>query len=576
MTYFVELTNSGGRDLGLWHSVSGTGRAAILLGNTPQGWYGSASGQPRRLVADGYSVVTVATANWGNSTDVASIDAALTWLGARGVNTDQVLVVAHGRGAVAALNWALRNPARVAGMSLQSPIIDLAERWTRVTADRTSLQAAYGGSQATFDAAMPTWNPGHVEHRRMLVRGLLGDRLKVWWSSADTDTPPSVTSALATAFRCETGTLASADSTVADPATVLDATATAAAAWDQRPARLQTAGFRGWMEASPNSQGDKGGDAKRSTLLENGNSFWTTADNLVGTIDADGTYGGALPRRNAIIIVTPGGTYSQAYAVGGGAPFPESDPWFWPICSCLEGSTLQVAGWRVTAGGNFGHLVDNVVYSLDPTALPTVTITATTAMGMTDETFMVAGLLVDGSWIYILGQEYVGGYDAYSVSTVTRTRLARCPLGSLTTLSTWQYWDGDNWVTDRSAAAPLTTADGAVIEGDTCLRRTPRGFVLAAMGPTEGAIRLLRSGWPQRDWTLYHTEAVLELGDTRYNVTGVGYHPAWHPQHDPSASELMLSWNGNLFGSGGVALSDQDPDWYGPHFKNLPAPPFDL
>lgn len=578
MTYVQSYELAGSTIVGLWRPPESSTRVALLLGRTPAEWQAAdPSGQPRHLADTGWTVVAVNTPNWGNSTDLASIDTALARAAAQhpDVDVDRVLLVAYRHGAVAALNWALRHPDRVAAMSLQSPTIDLAERWTRVTADRASLEAAYGGSTSTFNTAMPTWNPAHL-HRQYLTRGLLADRLTVWSSPADTDTPPAVTQTLTAVYLCATGALDVADPALASP-TVLDDSATTALSWDQRPARTREAGWRQWMTDSPTSQGYKGGDAIRSTVLADGSEFYSTADNFIGAIDSDGTYSGTpLPRRNGFVLVSTAGVFSQAYGPAGALPLPpQGDPWYWPVCSILENGVLRIAAWQVTAGGIFGHLQDTVIYSLDPTVLPTVTITGTLACGHTDETTMVAYMLVDGAWIYVLCQEYVGGYDSYSSSSLTRTRLARVPYGSLTTLAAWEWWDGDRWSSTRTDAAVLTSA-GQPLNGDTCLRRTRTGFVLAVMQPTETQIRLYRAGWPQGPWTLYDTVAVPALGATRYGATGVGYHPAWHPHLDPSADELMLSWNGNNFGAGSSPISDIDPDFFGPHHLVVPAPPFDL
>src|SRR5687767_12481545 len=134
--YKAIYANSGSTKIGLWRPriAAADNPTALLLGRAPDAWYGSdPSDQARLLVDAGYWVVTVETPNWGNTTDMASIDTALDWLETNwGRTTDRLVVVAHNAGCVAALNWGVRHHDRVAAMSLLSPIIDLEERFDRV------------------------------------------------------------------------------------------------------------------------------------------------------------------------------------------------------------------------------------------------------------------------------------------------------------------------------------------------------------------------------------------------------------------------------------------------------------
>jgi pimeloyl-ACP methyl ester carboxylesterase len=147
MNYRAVLHTTGTTKVGLFRPQTGDGPVALLLGRSPQNWYGEdESAQARALVDAGYWVVTVDTPNWGNQTDMDNIDTALTWAASFwGRDIDRVVVVAHGRGCVAALNWAIRNDEKVASISLQAPIIDLEERYSRVAADQASMAAAHGG-----------------------------------------------------------------------------------------------------------------------------------------------------------------------------------------------------------------------------------------------------------------------------------------------------------------------------------------------------------------------------------------------------------------------------------------------
>jgi len=150
--YKVIYAATGTTKVGLWRPRIATvdNPTALLLGRAPDAWHGTdPSDQARLLVDAGYWVLTVETPNWGNATDMTNINAALTWLETNWSRSiDRLVIVGHNAGCVAALNWGMRNHHRVASMSLQSPIVDLQERYTRVPADRASMELAFGGSNA--------------------------------------------------------------------------------------------------------------------------------------------------------------------------------------------------------------------------------------------------------------------------------------------------------------------------------------------------------------------------------------------------------------------------------------------
>ena len=185
-------TIGGTTKVGLWRPrlVETDAPTALLLGRSPENWYGSdPSDQARLLVDAGYWVVTVDTPNWGNTTDMTNINSALSWLETNwGRSTDRLVVVAHNAGCMAALNWGMRHHDRVASMSLLSPIIDLAERYKRVSADRASITSAYGTS---IGLALPGTNGSYASmagHADLAITSDLDLRAEV----AATDWTPTV------------------------------------------------------------------------------------------------------------------------------------------------------------------------------------------------------------------------------------------------------------------------------------------------------------------------------------------------------------------------------------------------
>lgn len=786
MMYRAVYATSSGTNINMWRPriAASDDKTALLLGRTPANWYAeNATKQARELVEQGYWVVTVDTPNWGNQTDMTSIDTALTWLNTTwGRPIDRVAVVAHNAGCVAALNWGMRHHNRVASMSLQSPIIDLAERYKRVSADRSSIAAAFGGSiglslsgagssfaytpdhatlditgtsdldvraevaatdwtpsanqsliskyittgnqrsyrlrlnaagtleliwsangsatlsatstaapsvsngatlavRATLDVdngasgntvtfytatsidgswtqlgsavtqagvtsifsstaqleagsvangselfqgtiyavevrsgiggtvvsgmdftthvdstdkkwtlngsateSMRTWNPAHT-HRKYIVADLLGDRLKLWWSGADTQTPPSVTAALATAYGADTGTLSDPDPTLSDPEPPVDDAAAADTAWLNQDAHDEMKKWHTYVQTSADFAGYKGGDAFSTTILPDGRWASTFADSFLSQLSAavpsgsdtdDGTYKTGLPTRNMLVLHDSSGAITGQIYSGAPGNNPPMIPnqttypshWYWPIDKVVDNGALQVGCWLVNnSSGNFGHIVDSHIVTLNATSLAQ---TAETPLSV-GETFSTYGFFVDGGFIYVLGQEYVGGYDSYSISTVTQTRIARVPVGQLTTPASWEFRTGSGWSSSSAAAVPIVDNAAANVTGDSCLTKSGSTYVLAAMATTEGAARLYSSSNPWGPWTQYDTVAIPQLGTTRYGSTTVGYHLKWHP-HLNSGGRLMLSWNGNFFGSGGTPFDDIDYIHFSPHLLLVPAP----
>lgn len=190
MNYRASLHTVSGVKVGLYRPRVDTGPTVLFLGRSPELWYGTLpSAQARTLVNNGYWVATVATPNWGNQTDLDNIEIALGWLQDYwGRDTSRVVVIAHEAGAPAALNWGRPNPERIASMSLLAPVIDLETHYDRTPADRSSMEAAYGGSFAAFRGAMPAWNPAR-QQRRYELRDFIGDRMRVWASPSEPTTP---------------------------------------------------------------------------------------------------------------------------------------------------------------------------------------------------------------------------------------------------------------------------------------------------------------------------------------------------------------------------------------------------
>ncbi|HTE22283.1 MAG TPA: hypothetical protein VK674_04555 [Candidatus Limnocylindria bacterium] len=765
-SYRADLSLTGGVQVGLWRPRANSGPVALLLGRTPQGWYGTnISDQARELVAAGYWVVSVDTPNWGNATDVANIDTALSWMQTKwGRATDRLVVVAHNAGCAAALNWSQRNFEKVASLSLQAPILDLAERYGRLaaanstpvalslsgangtyvytndhnslditgdidiraeiaatdwtpaairsivskyanggnqrsyrfcllssgllqfgwTADGTTqltststaapvvsdgatlavrvtldvnngaagrtttfytaptlagpwtqlgstvivgsttsilsstaaleiggvdngfeafqgsvftvevrngiagtvvanpvfskpgvidfddaagrhwwlsgaanmfllasggaetdaMEAAYGGTSTTFVTAMPIWNPVFL-HRKYAVKDMLGNRMKIWWSSSDTQTPPAVTDDLATVLNCDTGTLADTDPVLVDPVPMVSQVVSDDTAWTNQAGLVEAARWRDYARTSLVNAGYRSGDSGPGCVLPDGRIVTLFADTGIGTLDPDDTFGIAFVTRNSMIIQNADLSFAgQHYSgpPGSNPPFvPDQGTfptrWYWPHGVMVENGQLHMISPLLVPDGFFGTAEDYHIISMDAS---TFAIQSTTSLGLIPE-FRPVTLLPDPT----------SGYTY--INTDIPSGMARVPSGQLLTPGAWQAWNGNAWVSDLSQVAGMVDTNQNPIQysffgDDTAMRRTSTGFVLALVGAFEPELRLYRSSLPQGPWEHYRSLLLPSTGEL-YGGLASQYLLNWHPHLDVSPNELMLSYNVFSFGA---------------------------
>ena len=563
---------AGARTSTLWRPELGT-NLAVALGGAPSIWQ-SHPAQPTTLNAAGWNVATVDTPNWGNTTDLAIVDDLLASLPA-GLVTDRLILLGHGRHAAAALNWAARHVDRVAALALVSPVIDLEEHWTRVTADQASMNAAYGGSAGSFAAAMPANNPNNDQDRCWGRRVLeqLGDRMTMWWAPGDTVTPPAVHQALATYFRCRTGVLASADPLTA-PAAVVDQAVADAEGWDQQSAAVMWQLWATYRRNNSNDQDWAGGDANNTVgPLPDGRRLWTFADTLIGPVGADESRtSGFLLAKNSIVVENADGTLGATLHHTGstGPSIVPADAgagaWYWPNNGVVEGSSVRL-------------IVNHVVPPLTIDGIHIVTLDATTLA----QTGAAAKPYVENHWWgYSPGIPLADGYT-YTSGEIPggflsrRTALARWPTGNI--LGQWQYWAGDGWSTDDNDTAALLDADGDPIRAAGTVTRMSDGrWILAGQEhvfSTSFGVWVTR--WPPtghpHGWTLYRTfDMEPAASEEPYGAAMFTYGVPQHP-HRAQPGELVFSYAVNSQAPTGLV---DDSALYQPRYVVMPVPPRDF
>lgn len=85
---------------------------------------------------------------WGNSAAMGAMTAAYQWLqGRRGVRNGKVVIHGGSMGGLNALVWAAANRDKVAALSLEIPVLDLAGIWTNnIGGFQSIIDGAYGGA----------------------------------------------------------------------------------------------------------------------------------------------------------------------------------------------------------------------------------------------------------------------------------------------------------------------------------------------------------------------------------------------------------------------------------------------
>jgi dienelactone hydrolase len=166
-------------------------QAAFLVGNQRLGDVAAAMDLALPVLAiDGGGGQT-----FGNDTAIARIADAVAWIAATGYGkTDKVILAGTSMGSTAGVNYAARNPSKVAALALFYPAMDL--QWTRDNAGYTAeVDGAYGGS-AGFTAAVASHSP-----TPQAASGALGSLpIKGWHASADSVVGPATWAAFKSAL----------------------------------------------------------------------------------------------------------------------------------------------------------------------------------------------------------------------------------------------------------------------------------------------------------------------------------------------------------------------------------------
>jgi len=565
-----------------------------LLGGTANYQPGNAR-RTMDLLADAGCVVVAAdlggASTWANDTFLERVANVINWARLTyGADTSRVAFIGDSMGAMGALNWAWRNTAQFACASLRVPVVAADALHDRNGAIGTAIDAAYG-SLANWNAAVATRDPSASGPAALIAE--FADDVRLWYSTDD----PTVLPADIAAFTAATGVRAQplgavqhdeADIYAAIPAEyearwILSRLA-ATRATTHPSAVAEQERWLAYMRAPIPSAGYRGGDVTDAVELPDGRTAWIGADWFSGSVDADDTFGAALPFRNGLLLENAGQFTGQVFASGSTgvwiAPNQTEHPStiYWPIAATVEGGQLRVGCWLVGEGGTYGDLADSHIVSVSLTDLKTIT--SVTKMANATETFFIDGIVAGGDgYTYVYGEEFIPGYGdhdpAYGenlATDVTRKRVARCTTGTLTTLAGWRYWNGSAWVAGLANAATMKDTDGDPIEGDAGVCRLPDGrWLLAAHQLIDDHIRVWTASRPQGPWAPADPVPTPDMGGTWYGGQRVGQLLKLLPDRGAPGGHVMAIVSMNLLDTSS-ALSLRDIRTVAPRFEAIPIP----
>lgn len=159
----------------------------LLVGATQS--LAATEGYAQRLLADAYETTSAGAdlgglSTWGNDDSIDAVDDLITWLGANyGTDTARVALYGTSMGGATALNWAMRNEAKVVALALSNPVVSLEGIHDRDPIGIAALIETAYTDEAGYLAALPTHDPSHIDNR-VTVKAL-GARTRIWYAVGD-------------------------------------------------------------------------------------------------------------------------------------------------------------------------------------------------------------------------------------------------------------------------------------------------------------------------------------------------------------------------------------------------------
>jgi len=313
--------------------------------------------------------------------------------------------------------------------------------------------------------------------------------------------------------------------------------------------------------------GVTGADGFYSVDLPDGRTVWIFGDSFLGTVNPDGSRDKRSPVfiRNAMAVQDGDSLRSLYNVIDGwesslvippdavkGTEFSEDSLWYWPGDGFVENDKLKVfmTGFYQADTGNWGFRWTNA--NIATFSLPDLQLEKIDHFDYPGEVEIHWGHAVcddapDFTYIYGAGDKY--------------PYVARAPKGNI--LADWDFWTGENWVSDSKLAKPMTDFKGSeqfsVIKiNDKYVLLTQTGDFLAS-SLSSATSDLPYTGWSNKK-ELWKLQPLVQVKDL------FAYNPVAHPQFTDDG-ELLVSYCINSFN-----LDDlfEDASKYRPVFIRVP------
>jgi len=303
------------------------------------------------------------------------------------------------------------------------------------------------------------------------------------------------------------------------------------------------------------------GDAGRSVRLPDGRYLWVFGDTMSGKV-TNGTqeWGNQFIHNRAVI--TDKGCISQLIGpnrtdghptdwipITKGNDLAGIDDYYWPSGMYMDGAYLRMFLNHVGGGADYSsHGVDVATFDVSRATPRLVSISRTPAATAQDPAWGSA-VINDGLYTYIYGginksEPWVWGHYHY---------LARVPRGSVTTKSSWRYWNGTGWTTQQAQAVPVINGNQGVGAGTVMFPRAGGGYALIAKQYEYVGSELVAftSNSVTGPWTAQSPAVLSPVPDVQANE--VTYSAFAHPGIALTSGKTLVSW----------ALSSTDSSQFG-------------